>query len=131
MVLDTSSIVAVVLKEPGHEKLTALIDQAQEVLIAAPSVLEAGMVLSSRMRQDARPVIQVLLRRIRATVVPFDHDHAWAATGAFLRFGRGRQAAALNFGDCVSYAVSSLAGQPLLYTGEDFARTDILAVSGR
>ena len=129
MVLDTSSIVAVVLKEPGYQRLTLLIDQAEEVLVAAPSVLEAGMVLSSRMRQDARPVIEVLLRHFRAKVVPFDRDHAWAATGAFLRFGRGRHAAVLNFGDCISYAVSSLAGQPLLYAGDDFARTDIAAAA--
>ena len=129
MVLDSSSIVAVVLKEPGYERLAVLIDQAEEVLVAAPSVLEAGMVLSSRMRQDARPIIEVLLRQVRATVVPFDHDHAWAATGAFLRFGRGRHAAGLNFGDCISYAVSSLAGQPLLYIGDDFARTDITAAA--
>ena len=129
VVLDTSSIVAVVLKEPGHERLTVLIDQAGEVLVAAPSVLEAGMVLSARMRQDARPVIQVLLRQIRAKVVPFEHDHAWAATGAFLRFGRGRHIAALNFGDCIAYALASLAGQPLLYTGDDFGKTDIAAAA--
>ena len=129
MVLDTSSIVAVVLKEPGYERLAVMIDQAEEVLVAAPSVLEAGMVLSSRMRQDARPIIEVLLRQVRARVVPFDHDHALAATGAFLRFGRGRHAAGLNFGDCISYAVSSLAGQPLLYIGDDFARTDIAAAA--
>ena len=118
-----------VLKEPGYERLAVLIDQAEEVLVAAPSVLEAGMVLSSRMRQDARPIIEVLLRQVRARVVPFDHDHALAATGAFLRFGRGRHAAGLNFGDCISYAVSSLAGQPLLYIGDDFARTDIAAAA--
>ena len=109
---------------PGYQRLTLLIDQAEEVLVAAPSVLEAGMVLSSRMRQDARPVIQVLLRQVRATVVPFDHDH-----GAFLRLCRGRHAAALNFGDCISYAVSSLAGQPLLYIGDDFSGTDIAAAA--
>ncbi len=128
MVLDTSAIVALVLKEPGHERLAVLIDQAQEVLVGAPSVVEAAMVLSSRLRQDARPVIQVLLRQARATVVPFDDDHAWAATGAFLRFGRGRHAAALSFGDCMSYAVASIAGQPLLFVGDDFTRSDIPAV---
>ena len=127
MVLDTSAIVALVLKEPGHERLAVLIDQAQEVLIGAPSVLEAAMVLSSRMRQDARPVLQVLLRQVRALVVPFDDDHVWAATGGFLRFGRGRHAAALNFGDCMSYAVAGVAGQPLLYVGDDFSKTDITA----
>ena len=125
MVLDTSAIVAVLLKEPGYERLMLQIDLADEVVLGAPSVLEAGMVLSSRMRQDARPVIQALLRQIRATVIPFDDDHAWAATGAFLRFGGGRHPANLNFGDCMSYAVASLAGQPLLYVGNDFGKTDI------
>jgi ribonuclease VapC len=129
VVLDTSSIVALVLKEPGYERVALLIDQAEEVRIAAPSVLEAGMVLSSRMRHDARPGIQVLLRQIRATVVPFDEDHAWAATGAFLRFGRGRHIAALNFGDCIAYALASLTGQPLLYVGDDFSKTDIAAAA--
>lgn len=125
VVLDTSAIVAVLLKEPGYERLMLQIDLADEVVLGAPSVLEAGMVLSSRMRQDARPVIQALLRQIRATVIPFDDDHAWAATGAFLRFGGGRHPANLNFGDCMSYAVASLAGQPLLYVGNDFGKTDI------
>jgi ribonuclease VapC len=128
MVLDTSAIVALVLKEPGYERLAVLIDQAQEVLVGTPSLVEAAMVLSSRMRQDARPVLQVLLRHVRAVVVPFDNDHVWAATGAFLRFGRGRHAAALNFGDCMSYAVASIAGQPLLYIGDDFSKSDIPSV---
>jgi ribonuclease VapC len=103
-----------------------LIDQTPEVAIGASSVLEAGMVLSSRLRQDARPFIHALLRQIRATIVPFDDDHAWASTGAFLRFGGGRHPAGLNFGDCMSYAVASLAGQPLLYVGDDFSKTDIV-----
>jgi len=114
-----------VLKEPGHERLAVLIDQAQELLVGAPTVLEAAMVLSSRLRQDARPLLQVLLRQVRARVVPFDDDHVWAATTGFLRFGRGRHAAALNFGDCMSYAVAAIAGQPLLYLGDDFSKTDV------
>ena len=125
LVLDTSTIVAIILMEPGHERLMARLDETNEILIGTPTVVEAGLVLSSRLRQDARPVIQVLLRQLRAKVVAFDEDHAWAATGAFLRFGRGRHPAALNFGDCLSYAVASLSGDPLLYIGDDFTKTDI------
>ena len=66
-----------------------------------------------------------VLRRMRAEVVPFTQDHYEAAIGAFLRFGRGRHPAALNFGDCLSYAVAAIAGLPLLYTGDDFARAGI------
>lgn len=125
MVLDTSVIVAILLQEPGYERLVIAIDGATEIVVGAPAVLEAGMVLSSRLRQDARPLIHALLRQIRARGVPFDDAHAWAATGAFLRFGRGRHPAGLNFGDCISYAVATIAGRPLLYTGDDFGKTDI------
>jgi ribonuclease VapC len=125
VVLDTSVLVALLLQEPGYERLATAIENASEIIVGTPAVLEAGMVLSSRLQLDARPLLQVVLRQIRARVVPFDDAHAWAATGAFLRFGRGRHPAALNFGDCMSYAVASNSGQPLLFTGDDFGKTDI------
>lgn len=125
MVLDTSALIAILLQEPGYERLAIAIENAGEILVGTPAILEAGMVLSARMQQDARPLVQALLRQIRARVVPFDEAHAWAATGAFLRFGRGRHSAALNFGDCMSYAVASNSGRPLLFTGDDFGKTDI------
>jgi ribonuclease VapC len=80
------------------------------------------MVLTARLGQDARPLLFAFVRRVRVEVVAFGEEHLDAATTAFLRFGRGRHPAALNFGDCMSYAV---AGMPLLFTGEDFAQTDI------
>ena len=100
MVLDSSAIVAIHLKKPGHDRLIDAIDRAEIIVIGAPTLLETAMVLTTRLGQDA-------------------------ATTAFLRFGRGRHPAALNFGDCMSYAVASVAGLPLLFTGEDFAQTDI------
>jgi ribonuclease VapC len=83
------------------------------------------MVLTSRLGRDARPTIAAFLRRLDAEVVPFNREHLDAATTAFLRFGRGRHPAALNFGDCMAYAIASVAGMPLLFTGDDFSRTDI------
>ena len=71
------------------------------------------------------PVAFGFLRRLDAEVVPFNEEHLDAALAAFIRFGRGRHPAALNFGDCMSYAVASVSGMPLLFTGEDFSRTDI------
>ena len=65
------------------------------------------------------------LRRLEAEAVPFNQEHMDAAAPAFIRFGKGRHPAALNFGDCMSYAVASVVGMPLLFTGEDFKRTDI------
>ena len=125
MVLDSSAIVAIHLREPGHERLIESIDAAEVVVVGVPTLLEAAMVLTSRLGQDARPVVFAFLRRLEAEVVPFNEEHLDAAITAFLRFGRGRHPAALNFGDCMSYAVASVAGMPLLFTGEDFRRTDI------
>lgn len=125
MVLDSSAIVAIHLKEPGHDRLIEAIDNAEVVVAGVPTLLETAMVLTTRLGQDARPTVLAFLRRIEAEVVPFNEQHLDAATTAFLRFGRGRHPAGLNFGDCMSYAVASVAGMPLLFTGEDFRRTDI------
>ena len=125
MVLDSSAIVAIHLREPGHERLIDKIDAAEVVVVGVPTLLEAAMVLTARLGQDARPMMFAFLRRVEAEVIPFNEEHLDAAATAFIRFGRGRHPAALNFGDCMSYAVASVAGMPLLSTGEDFKRTDI------
>ena len=125
MVLDSSAIVAIHLKEPGHERLIEAIENAEVVVVGVPTLLEAAMVLTTRLGQDARPLLYALVRRLEAEVVAFSEEHLDAATAAFLRFGRGRHPAGLNFGDCMSYAVAVVASMPLLFTGEDFARTDI------
>ena len=125
MVLDSSAIVAIHLREPGHEQLIDKIDAAEVVVVGVPTLLETAMVLTARLRQDARPMMFAFLRRVEAEVIPFNEEHLDAAATAFIRFGRGRHPAALNFGDCMSYAVASVAGMPLLSTGEDFRSTAI------
>jgi len=125
MVLDSSAIVAIHLQEPGYERLIEAIDKAEVVVVGVPTLLETAMVLTTRLGQDARPLLFAFLRRLDAEVVAFNQEHLDAATAAFLRFGRGRHPAGLNFGDSMSYAVAAVAGMPLLFTGEDFARTDI------
>ena len=125
MVLDTSAIIAVYLRESGYERLIAKIEAASIVLVGVPTILETVMVLSSRIQQDARTLVTGFLRRLGAEIIAFDKDHLDSAVTAFIRFGRGRHPAGLNFGDCMSYAIASIAELPLLFTGEDFARTDI------
>src|ERR1017187_3515574 len=125
MVLDSSAIVAIHLREPGHERLIDRIDAAEVVVVGVPTMLEAAMVLTARLGHDARPMLFAFLRRLDTEGVPFNEEHLDAAATAFIRFGRGRHPASLNFGDCMSYAVASVAGMPLLFTGEDFRRTDI------
>jgi ribonuclease VapC len=125
MVLDSSAIIAIHLKEPGYDRLIEAIDKAEIVVVGVPTLLETAMVLSTRLGRDARPLLFAFLRRVEAEVVAFNQEHLDAAVTAFLRFGRWRHPAGLNFGDSMSYAVAATAGMPLLFTGEDFARTDI------
>ncbi len=127
MVLDTSAVVALYLKEPGCDRIAERIEGATAVLIGAPTLTETVMVLSSRLGADVRPLLMAYLRLKNAEIVDFTEEHFYAAADAFLRFGKGRHPAGLNFGDCMSYAVAAISGMPLLYIGDDFARTDITA----
>ena len=127
MVLDSSAIIAIELREPGFERLIDKIGDAKAVVIGIPTMFETAIVLSMRRGQDARPWLRGFLRSTKAEAVLFTDEHLDAAIDAFLRFGKGRHRAALNFGDCMAYAVAAVAGLPLLYTGNDFAQTDIPA----
>lgn len=129
MVLDSSAIVAIHLKEPGYERLLDALEKASVVLVGAPTLLESAMVLTARLGRDARPGLSAFLRGLHAEVVPFNEAHQDTAVTAFLRFGRGRHPASLNFGDCMSYAVAAVSGVPLLFTGGDFPQTDIACAS--
>lgn len=80
--------------------------------------------LSARLRTDARVHVAELLDRRDIAEVPFGEAHWREAVDAYWRFGRGRHSAALNFGDCLTYAVARLANEPLLFVGDDFAATD-------
>jgi ribonuclease VapC len=127
MVLDSSAIIAIELQEPGFERLIEKIGDAKALVIGVPTMFETTMVLSRRRGQGARSWLRGFLRSVEAEAVPFTEEHLDAAIDAFLRFGRGRHPAKLNFGDCMAYAVAAVADMPLLYTGNDFAQTDIPA----
>lgn len=125
MVLDSSAIVAIILKEPGFDALLDKLENAEFVFVGAPTLLETAIVLHARIPRAAQLSLAGFVRRSGAEILPFTEDHVAAALAAFLKFGKGRHRAALNFGDCMSYACASIAQMPLLYAGEDFARTDI------
>ena len=126
MVLDSSIIVAIVLQEPNYEKFVDKITFSPIVAIGAPTLVEATIVLSARIGSDARAIVSEFLREAQIEVIPFAAEHYQCALDAFLRYGKGRHKAALNFGDCLSYAVSFVANLPLLYTGDDFSKTDVI-----
>jgi ribonuclease VapC len=115
VIVDSSAIVAIVLREPGWEALVVKLGAATTCGVGAPTLAEAGGVLSR------------LLQEAGLTVVPFTEDHWPIAVDAYARFGKGRHAAGLNFGDCLTYAVARLAERPLLFLGGDFAKTDLPA----
>lgn len=125
MILDSSVIVAIALREPGHEALVDKLRSADTLGIATPTLTEAGMVLSSRLGVEPQALLDRFLRDFGVVPVAFGDLHWREALEAFRRFGKGRHPAALNFGDCLSYAAARLAGHPLLFVGDDFPRTDI------
>jgi ribonuclease VapC len=112
---------------------TRRIKAAERCLVPAMSVLEAGILAESRRGPEGARDLDGFLQRIDAEVVPFDAEQADTARLAFRAYGKGRHPAGLNFGDCAAYALAKAAGEPLLFKGDDFTRTDItpaLAASG-
>jgi ribonuclease VapC len=126
MILDSSAILCVLLREPGFEEIVTCIADAETLSIGAPTLAETGIILGNRLGDSARSILIHFLHEWRVNVIPFGERHWQEAVEAYSRFGRGRHKAALNFGDCMTFAVARLARQPLLCTGRDFARTDLL-----
>jgi len=127
VILDSSAIVAVVLRAPGWERVLETLATAPACAIGAPTLAETTIVLTAKMGTPARTVVSRLLQELGAVVIPFGDEHWRAAVDAYTRFGKGRHKAALNFGDCLTYAIARLADQPLLFVGDDFRKTDIAA----
>jgi ribonuclease VapC len=125
MIVDTSALIAIVFKEPGHEELIQKISETEYLGIGTPTLAETGIVLSARLRGGGRTILARLCQELGLAQIPFGEAHWREAVDAYERFGRGRHPARLNFGDCLSYATAKLAGQPLLYVGDDFRKTDI------
>lgn len=125
MIVDTSALVAILLQEHGHEVLLEATQNARKAYVGVPHVLESVMVLTSRFGTDARPHVYALLRNLGLEIVPLTEEHMEESVSAFLRFGRGRHPAALNYGDCMAYALAVGSGMPLLYKGGDFSLTDV------
>jgi ribonuclease VapC len=124
MILDTSAVVAIVMKEPGYEELLRRM-AGSDPAIGTATLAETAIMLSARLQRDARPLLARFLSEASIAIVPFGESHYGAAVDAWLRYGKGQHPAALNFGDCLSYTVARLANEPLLFAGDDFAKTDI------
>ena len=126
MVVDTSAIVAILLGEAEAGRFAEMIEADPMRLISAASVLESALVVENELGEGGERELDLLLLTAGIEIVPFSVDHLRVARQAFRTFGKGRHPAGLNFGDCFSYALSKTTGEPLLFKGNDFAKTDVL-----
>jgi ribonuclease VapC len=129
VIVDTSALLAVLFDEPEAPAFADMMTTSL-VGVGAPTLAETAIVLQSRLAAGrAEHVLGRLMATIDAEVIPFSADHWQVSLHAFRRYGRGRHPAALNFGDCLSYAVATRAAQPLLAKGADFPLTDVALVA--
>jgi ribonuclease VapC len=128
VVIDTSAVIAILQGEAAAGRLIAAMEGAGARRISAASLVEAGIVLQARYGDHGERELDLLVQRARIDVIPVTDDHAGIARSGFRRFGKGRHPAALNFGDCFSYALAIALGEALLFVGTDFDRTDVTAV---
>ena len=125
MIVDSSAVVAVLKREPLQEEMATKLANADVVAIGAPTLFETDMVTIGALGRRGRGLIAQFLENFEVEIIPFQESHWQVAAEAFMRFGKGRHPAALNYGDCMTYATAKVAGEPLLYIGNDFAQTDI------
>lgn len=125
MILDSSALVAYVLREPRAAAVESAMLAAERLGIGAPTVVETAVVLRSRVGEAGRTALDSLLTVAEVEIEPFTAAHWRVAESAYARFGKGRHGAGLNLGDCFSYATSRVAGRPLLCVGDDFPGTDL------
>jgi ribonuclease VapC len=126
MVVDTSALAGIILGEEDAEALlSALLHTDEVVRVSAATLVEATMVVEARHGPDAAGDLDLLLAKVDAEITSVDPDQGRLAVAAWRRFGKGCHPAALNLGDCFSYALARSAGETLLFKGRDFAQTDI------
>ncbi|HEY9126569.1 MAG TPA: type II toxin-antitoxin system VapC family toxin [Acidobacteriaceae bacterium] len=125
MIVDTSIIIAILLKEPGYRDLYEKLVDAGTSRISAASYVETSMVLIGRQGDSIMTELNRLLVQLQVVPASVDVEQARLAVDAFRRYGKGRHRAGLNFGDCFSYALAKSTGEPLLFKGTDFGRTDV------
>lgn len=128
LVVDTSAAVAVILGEPGGGEIAAHLENALTRMMPAAIRVELGIVIEARLGPAGQDVIDRFLCDAKIDIVSVDADLAARAMSGWRRYGKGRHAAGLNFGDCFTYALAERTGLPVLCTGDDFAATDIPVV---
>jgi ribonuclease VapC len=126
IVVDSSALIAILRREPEADNFLHIMAEADGCMLSSVTWLEISMVLAGRTGDaESWTELDALISRARIEIVAQDTELAEAARTAFLNYGRGRHPAALNLGDCASYALAKQRSLPLLFKGNDFARTDL------
>ena len=127
MIVDTSAIIAVLFGESDAQIYAGCIAQAESCRISAATFVEVAIVVEAQTKSSGSRQLDAFMRRAGITIEPVTEEHAHLARQAFTDYGSGRHPAALNYGDCFSYALAKATGEPLLFKGKDFAKTDLVA----
>ncbi len=127
MVVDTSALLAILLDEPERRAFNEAIEAAESRLMSAATFVEASIVIEARFGAEGIRDLDLFIERAGISLAAVDSEQAQVARRAFSRFGKGRHPAGLNYGDCFAYALAIVLGEPLLYKGDDFGRTDVIS----
>ena len=126
MILDSSAIIAILRAEPEAPQFAAAIEAAESRRISVVNLVEAAVVIDSARSPVASRRFDDFVREAGLTIEPATETHARIAREAYRDFGRGSgHPAKLNFGDCFAYALAKATGEPILYKGSDFQKTDL------
>jgi len=125
MVLDTSAVIAILCNEPDAHRYRQAIECADRLRIGAPTLVECDIVARAVLGEEGAEDLKSFLTMLEVQIEPFGQLEAEYAGYAYRQFGKGRHKAALNFGDCLSFATAMTKNEPLLFKGEDFARTNV------
>lgn len=123
--VDTSALMAIALDEPSAEACEAALASENDIIISADTLAEV-LIVSARRRVGVK--MKDVLDRFDLEIVPVTAAVARRVGDAYEQWGRGMHPAALNFGDCFAYALAKDRACPLLYVGDDFAKTDVAGV---
>ena len=126
MVVETSAMLAILQDEPERRAFNEALEAADSRVMSVASFVEVSIVVYARHGAEGIHDLDRFLQRAQVELVVVDQEQGRVARDAFRRFGKGRHPAGLNFGDCFAYALAAVLGQPLLYKGEDFAKTDVV-----
>jgi ribonuclease VapC len=125
MVIDTSAILAILFNEPEAEHFEIALEADPSRLISAATLLETAIVVEARLGEAGGQELDLLLEKAQVVIIPFTAEHAKIARYAYRTYGKGQHPAGLNYGDCFAYALAKTTGEPLLFKGNDFSRTDV------